>query len=98
MIDDGWQVKGLQSNDSCCWGDDFTQGNDKFGDMPAMAADIKKLGMRPGLWTRPLLANATDNPAMLIPIRPGQKDPKERYLDPTFPENCKTDQYGDPAL
>jgi alpha-galactosidase len=35
------------------------------------------------------LANASDNPAMLIPIRPGQKDRKERFLDPTFPENAK---------
>ncbi|MFI5195369.1 MAG: hypothetical protein ACHQD7_14980, partial [Chitinophagales bacterium] len=81
VIDDGWQVKGVKSNDSCCWGDDFTRGNENFGDMSSMAAQIKQHGMRPGLWTRPLLANASDNPAMLIPIRPGQKDQKERFLD-----------------
>jgi alpha-galactosidase len=57
--------------------------------MSAMVGDIKKIGMRPGLWTRPLIANATDNPAMLIPVRPGQKDQKERFLDPTFPENAQ---------
>jgi hypothetical protein len=89
VIDDGWQVKGVKSNDTCCWGDDFTRGNENFGDMSTMAAQIKQHGMRPGLWTRPLLANASDNPAMLIPIRPGQKDQKERFLDPTFPENAK---------
>ena len=89
VIDDGWQVKGVKSNDSCCWGDDFTRGNENFGDMSSMASQIKQHGMRPGLWTRPLLANSSDNPAMLIPIRPGQKDPKERFLDPTFPENAQ---------
>lgn len=89
VIDDGWQVKGLKSNDVCCWGDDFTRGNENFGDMSSMAAQIKQHGMRPGLWTRPLLANASDNPAMLIPVRPGQKDQKERFLDPTFPENAQ---------
>jgi alpha-galactosidase len=87
VIDDGWQVKGVKSNDS--WGEDFTRGNENFGDMSTMAAQIKQHGMRPGLWTRPLLANSSDNPAMLIPIRPDQKNPKERFLDPTFPENAQ---------
>jgi alpha-galactosidase len=89
VIDDGWQVKYADSNGSQWWGEDFTRGNEKFGDMSAVANQIKQLGMRPGLWTRPLLANAADNPVMLIPVRPGQKDPKERYLDPTFPENAQ---------
>ena len=60
--------------------------------MSSMADEIKQHGMRPGIWTRPLLANATDNPSMLIPIRPDQKDLKERYLDPTIPENRAADQ------
>jgi alpha-galactosidase len=78
VIDDGWSVKG-----------DFTRGNENFGDMSTMAAQIKQHGMKPGLWTRPLLAGASDNPAMLIPLRPDQKDRNERYLDPTIPENIK---------
>lgn len=89
VIDMGWSVKPAKTEDEYCWGDDFTQGNDKFGDMSVIAEEIKSLGMRPGLWTRPLLANAQDKPSMLIPIRSDQKDLKERYLDPTIPENLR---------
>jgi alpha-galactosidase len=89
VIDMGWSVKPKKSPDEFCWGDDFTRGNDQFGDMSVVADDIKKLGMRPGLWTRPLLANANDKASLLIPLRQNQKDPKERYLDPTIPENLQ---------
>ena len=85
----GWSVKPAKSNEEYCWGDDYTSGNDKFGDMSHMADEIKKLGMRPGIWTRPLLANAKDRPSALIPLRKDQKDLKERYLDPTIPENLQ---------
>lgn len=73
VIDDGWETE------------DFMKPNAKFGDMSAVAAEIKKLGMRPGLWTRALLARSTEKSANLIQ-RPGA-DGKERYLDPTIPEN-----------
>jgi len=89
VIDMGWSVKPAKTNEEYCWGDDFTRGNDQFGDMAAVADDIKMLGMRPGLWTRPLLANANDKPSVLIPIREHQTETKERYLDPTIPENLQ---------
>jgi alpha-galactosidase len=89
VIDMGWAVKPEKTEAEYCWGDDFTQGNDKFGDMAVIASEIKALGMRPGLWTRPLLANAKDKPSSLIPIRQDQKDLKERYIDPTIPENLQ---------
>jgi alpha-galactosidase len=89
VIDMGWSVKPAKTSEEYCWGDDFTLGNDKFGDMSSVAEEIKKLGMRPGIWTRPLLANAKDKPSSLIPLRKGQEDPKERYLDPTIPENLQ---------
>jgi alpha-galactosidase len=89
VIDMGWSVKPAKTQDEYCWGDDFTQGNDKFGDMSAVAREITALGMRPGIWTRPLLANAKDKPSSLIPIRHDQKNLKERYLDPTIPENLQ---------
>jgi alpha-galactosidase len=89
VIDMGWSVKPAKKAGDCCWGDDFTRGNENFGDMSSMAEQIKQHGMRPGIWTRPLLANANDNPSYLIPIRPGQKDLKERFLDPTIPENAQ---------
>jgi alpha-galactosidase len=89
VIDDGWSVKPAKTNAEYCWGDDFTIGNKKFGDMSAVAQEIKKLGMRPGIWTRPLLANARDKPSALIPVRKDQKNLKERFLDPTIPENLQ---------
>jgi len=75
VIDDGWED-----------GSVFTRANSKFGDMSKVAAAIKQLGMRPGLWTRPLLANAGDSPALL---NPRAKGGEERYLDPTLPENLQ---------
>lgn len=89
VIDMGWSQKPSKTNAEYIWGDDFTKSNDKFGEMHDVAAEIKKLGMRPGIWTRVLLANAKDDPALLIPIRSDQKDLKERYLDPTIPENLQ---------
>ena len=87
VIDMGWSEKPSKTPEAYVWGDDFTRGNDKFGDMSSVAHEIKRLGMRPGLWTRPLQANVNDRPDMLIPLRKDQPDPKERYLDPTIPEN-----------
>ena len=75
VIDDGWED-----------GSVFTRSNSKFGDMTNVAAEVKRLGMRPGLWTRPLLANAGDPPARLIARG---KAGAERYLDPTQPENLR---------
>ncbi len=89
VIDMGWSVKPAKTNSEYIWGDDFTRSNEKFGEMHDVAAEIKKLGMRPGIWTRVLQANAKDDPALLIPIRSDQKDLKERYLDPTIPENLQ---------
>lgn len=77
VIDDGWEL-----------GADFKKPNAKFGDMSAVAAEIKKIGMRPGLWTRPLLAN-NDKESLLRPLGKGQDGSRERYLDPTLPENLE---------
>lgn len=75
VVDDGWE------------GFDFQTPNDKFGDMSVVAAEIKKLGMKPGLWTRPLLANSKSNPTGLIPLRTGESG--DRYYDPTLPETLQ---------
>ncbi|PVD52232.1 hypothetical protein DC498_10945 [Terrimonas sp.] len=69
VIDDGWQL-----------GTDFGKTNEKFGDMSKLVADIRQLGMRPGLWTRPLLAKSGTNSKLFI------KDRGE-ILDPTLDEN-----------
>jgi len=87
VIDDGWSLKLPKKGSDNCWGDDYSTPNQKFGDMSVVAGHIKKLGMLPGLWTRTLLANQHDDPRLMIPLRQGQQNLKERYLDPTIPEN-----------
>jgi alpha-galactosidase len=75
VVDDGWE------------GPDFQTSNDKFGDMSVVASEIKKLAMKPGLWTRPLLANSKSKATELIPLRKGESS--DRYYDPTLPETLQ---------
>jgi len=89
VIDMGWSYLAEPLPTDICQGDDFTQPNKKFGDMERMADDIKKRGMLPGLWTRPLLASSRNTPEGLIPLRKDQSNKLERYLDPTIPENLQ---------
>jgi len=55
VIDDGWQPGRGQSRDGAGMWD---HGNEKFGDMAAVAAGIAQRGARPGIWVRPLQAPA----------------------------------------
>lgn len=71
VIDDGWSQGGL--------GHGPWLGNDKFGDMGKMAERMKALGVRPGLWFRPL----TPIPGLPESLR--AREGRE-YLDPTLPE------------
>ena len=54
-----------------------------------MADDLKKLGMRPGLWTRALCASYTTPKNLLLPSIPGRDDPQRPILDPTIDENIE---------
>ncbi len=87
VIDAGWAIKSPLMPDDCCWGDDFAKSNSKFADMGKLADQIKKLGMRPGLWTRPLCARHDEKPNLLMPVIKGRDDPKNTFLDPTIEEN-----------
>ena len=89
VIDAGWAIKSPAMADDCCWGDDFSVSNSKFGDMKKLADEIKKTGMRPGLWTRPLCAKHNDKKKLLMPSISGRDDPKTPLLDPTIPENIE---------
>ena len=89
VIDAGWaQYSPYLPNDGG-WADDFSKPNAKFKDMHLMAQEIEKLGMRPGLWTRPLCAKYNDNPNLLAPKIGGRDNPKNPVLDPTIPENIE---------
>jgi alpha-galactosidase len=50
VIDDGWFVVTENGRSA-----DVLKPNNKFGDMEKLALQINNAGMRPGLWTRPLL-------------------------------------------
>jgi alpha-galactosidase len=76
VIDDGWQpVRGTDKAGVGMW----DRGNEKFPDMPGLAASVKRAGARPGIWIRPLQATATTPDSWRLPRARG-------FLDPTVPE------------
>jgi alpha-galactosidase len=79
VIDGGWTPGGGGP------GGPWTAGDPKtFPDMPGLAAEMKKLGVRPGIWIRPTALNIVDNPERL---RSGPVHDKQKPLDLTLPEN-----------
>lgn len=69
-----------------CWSVNDTEGpwypNEKFGDMKKLATEIKEMGVRPGIWLRPLHnKDAKITEAMRI-----QRGGERLYLDPTHPD------------
>ena len=74
VIDDGWFE-----------GRDVSQPNKKFPDMPGLADEIRKLGMRPGIWTRPLISDdGRFNSSRLL-----QRENNDGVIDPSIPENIE---------
>ena len=79
VIDAGW------TPGTSCPGGPWTAGDPRiFPDMPGLAGDMKKLGVRPGIWMRPTALMTVDNPRRL---RPGPCTAQEKPLDLTLPEN-----------
>ena len=79
VIDAGW------TPGSVCPGGPWTAGDPKrFPDMPGLAADIKRLGVRPGIWVRPTALMKVVDPRRL---RSGPCTAEEKPLDLTLPEN-----------
>jgi alpha-galactosidase len=78
VIDAGW------TPGSVCPGGPWTEGDAKrFPDMPGLAADMKKAGVRPGIWMRPTaLMKVTDRHL----LRHGPAASEEKPLDLTLPE------------
>jgi alpha-galactosidase len=58
VIDDGWQPERGANAQARTMTGLWDHGNDKFGDMAEMAANIRGAGAKPGIWIRPLLAPA----------------------------------------
>lgn len=69
-----------------CWSVNDTEGpwypNEKFRDMQKLASEIKEMGVRPGLWFRPL---HNDDKAITPEMRILREN-ERLYLDPTHPE------------
>jgi alpha-galactosidase len=79
VIDAGW------TPGTSCPGGPWTAGDAvRFPDMPGLAADMKKLGVRPGIWMRPTALMTVDDPRRL---RAGPCTAQEKPLDLTLPEN-----------
>jgi alpha-galactosidase len=79
VIDDGWSV----TNTAGPW----EHGNAGFPDMPALAATIKRKGVRPGIWLRPLYTTAEVSPS--AQLRP-RSNMRRATLDPSLPEMLET--------
>ncbi|MEP7376672.1 MAG: hypothetical protein ABI675_24965 [Chitinophagaceae bacterium] len=88
VIDAGWFVNPPSMPNDCCWGDNMNTPDDHFGDMGKLAMRIKKLGMRPGIWTRPLCGSYKDSQSLMLPMIKGREQNKP-VLDPTIPENLE---------
>ena len=78
VIDDGWQPNFTDAP--------WDQGNSRFPDMPRLAREMKKLGVRPGIWVRYLI-NGDGGTRRITDF------PEDQYLsqchtvlDPSHPE------------
>ncbi len=79
VIDAGW------TPGSVCPGGPWTAGDPQhFPDMPGLAHDLIKTGVRPGIWMRPTALTKVDDPRRL---RAGPVNAAEKPLDLTLPEN-----------
>ena len=73
--DDGWQAQRTGDFNGGPW----RQGNSRFPNMAALAAEMEARSVRPGIWMRPLWNRDPEIPAEWRL----QRDPE--YLDPSLP-------------
>lgn len=72
VIDDGWQPgRGASKSGAGTW----DRGNERFPDMPGLAADVRRAGARLGAWIRPLEAAADVSDSMRLPRDHSTLDP-----------------------
>ncbi len=71
VIDDGWQL-------NRCAGPWLP--NESYGDMASLAEEFKNIGVRPGIWMRPLYTEDPNIPDEMKLLRGGKRE----HLDPTI--------------
>ncbi|RYX85528.1 alpha-galactosidase [bacterium] len=81
VIDDGWQGCRAPEN-----GGPWDISSARFGDMDDVASQMQQLGVRPGLWFRPLLTTANVPDSWRFGRRGGQRHLGGMTLDPSVPE------------
>jgi alpha-galactosidase len=86
IIDAGWFEPPTTVSGDCCFGRRMDVPNERFPDMKSLVGSIQRLGMRAGIWTRPLCADQTDRASTMLPSIAGRDDPHRPILDPTIPE------------
>lgn len=85
VVDDGWQISHLCERQ--CNADPWLSHPEKFPDMAALAEQMKQLGVRPGLWFRPLITTQATPSGWLLDNPLSRKQPQEGlFLDPSRPE------------
>jgi alpha-galactosidase len=75
VIDDGWTPGSTVGP--------WDRGNERFPDMAALAAAMKKQSVRPGIWLRPLYTTAAIPDSARLRPRAGTHS---SVIDPTIPE------------
>ncbi len=88
VIDAGWFKPSTAAPDDISWSDNMGESNALFPDMSSLAGKIRKMGMRPGIWTRPLCGNEHDSDSLMLPLVRGREKNKP-VLDPSIPENLE---------
>lgn len=81
VIDDGWQPNRTAGP--------WERGNDRFPDMPRLAEEMRKRGVRPGIWMRPLYTMARVADSWRLPPRRAGSAARQSAnlpLDPTVPD------------
>lgn len=69
-----------------CDGGPYDRGHEGFPDMPGLAAWMKGIGVRPGIWIRPLLSSVELPPAVRLPDSHPLGAAARFTYDPSVPE------------
>ena len=87
IVDAGWTERSPQKLNNSCFAENYIKPNKNFPNMALLAEQIKQLGMRPGIWVRPLCASINDPEHVLRPLKASSRI--GRILDPTVSENIE---------